>query len=96
MAVGGFDLRLTCNEDSEIAWRLARRGFKVEFDPALVVFAHDHRRLQSGVLRKTLHSLTRCALIYLNLLPDRWRRSDWGYWADRARRKPVRGTLRGG
>jgi len=80
---GGFDLRLTCNEDSEIAWRLKRLGFHIAFAPDLIVYARDHRRLQRGRLRKTLHSVTRCALLYLNLMPDRWRSHDWGYWSER-------------
>lgn len=77
---GGFDETLTCNEDSELGWRLARREYRVVFVPELIVYEHDHRRLRRGVVRKTLHSLTRCALLYANLLPQRLRHSDWGYW----------------
>jgi GT2 family glycosyltransferase len=80
---GGFDLRLTVNEDSEIAWRLKRAGFHVRFAPDLIVYARDHRRLQRGTLRKTLHSITRCGLLYFHLMPDRWRNGDWGYWSER-------------
>ena len=36
---GGFDLSLTCNEDSEIAWRLKRNGNQI-------VYASDRRRLR--------------------------------------------------
>ncbi len=79
--VGGFDLRLTCNEDSEIAWRVVRAGYRARFVPALRVYAHDHRRLRKGAARKMLHSVARCALLYLNLMPARWRTSDWGYWS---------------
>lgn len=82
-AVGGFDLELSCNEDSELGWRLQRRGFRVHYDSRLAVFARDHRRLQRGVLAKTVHSLTRCTLLYLGLMPRRWRRHDWGYWSPR-------------
>lgn len=82
-AVGGFDLRLTVNEDSEIGWRIKRRGFRIRYAPDLVVYARDHRRLKQGTARKTLHSLVRCSLLYLNLMPDRWRSHDWGYWIDR-------------
>jgi glycosyltransferase involved in cell wall biosynthesis len=82
-AVGGFDLRLTVNEDSEIAWRIKRQGFRIRYTPELVVFARDHRRLKRGTLSKTLHSIARCTLLYLNLMPDRWRSHDWGYWTDR-------------
>lgn len=78
---GGFDLRLTCNEDSELGWRIKQSGYRITFAPDLVVYARDHRRLRLGLARKTLHSLTRCLLLYLNLIPTRWRSRDWGYWA---------------
>ncbi len=81
LATGGFDPTLPCNEDSEYGWRLARRGYAVRFAPDLVVYERDHRRLQRGVVRKTVHSLVRCSLLYSGLLPDRLRRSDWGYWS---------------
>jgi GT2 family glycosyltransferase len=80
LAVGGFDETLPCNEDSELGWRLTRRGYKVVFAPELIVYERDHRRLRRGAVRKTAHSLTRCALLYVGLLPERLRRSDWGYW----------------
>ena len=80
-ACGGFDLQLTCNEDSEIAWRIKRHGYEVCFAPDLVVYARDHRRLYQGAVRKTMHSVTRCLLLYLGLIPDKWRSYDWGYWA---------------
>lgn len=80
LAAGGFDPTLRCNEDSELGWRLARRKVPVTFAPDLVVFERDHRRLRRGVVRKTLHSLTRCSLLYTGLLPERLRRGDWGYW----------------
>jgi glycosyltransferase involved in cell wall biosynthesis len=80
-AVGGFDLGLNCNEDSEIVWRIKRRGYRVLFDPGLIVYARDHRRLRAGLLRKTTHSVFRSLLLYLNLIPARWRHHDWGYWS---------------
>lgn len=80
-AVGGFDPMLNCNEDSEIVWRLKRLGYKIKFDPGLVVYARDHRRLRAGLLRKTTHSIFRSLLLYFNLIPARWRRHDWGYWS---------------
>jgi glycosyltransferase involved in cell wall biosynthesis len=79
--VGGFDLDLTCNEDSEIAWRIKRKGCRVAYAEDLRVIAHDHRRLKRGVGFKMFHSLARCTLLYLNLLPARWRKNDWGYWS---------------
>ncbi len=78
----GFDTRLTCNEDSELVWRLKRNGNRCHFDPDLVVWATDHRRLERGRLRKTVHSLLRCTLLYTGLMPNRWRERDWGYWDD--------------
>jgi glycosyltransferase involved in cell wall biosynthesis len=81
MDIGGYDLNLTVNEDSEIGWRIKRRSYRIDFAPNLVVYARDHRRLKWGATRKTWHSLLRCMLLYLNLMPDRWRSHDWGYWA---------------
>ena len=82
-AVGGFDLRLTCNEDSEVVWRVKRAGFQVRFLSELVVYASDHRRIERGRLRKTLHSIVRCTLLYTHLMPQGLRSLDWGYWQNR-------------
>lgn len=84
-AVGGFDPELICNEDSELVWRIQRAGFRTRFAVDTSVYATDHRRLDRGRVRKTLHSLMRCALLYGDLLPQAWRASDWGYWS---RRRP--------
>lgn len=81
-AVGGFDTALTCNEDSELGWRIARAGFHWRYDSRLVALAADHRRLRRGVLRKTLHTVFRCATLYLGVIPPRWRSHDWGYWRE--------------
>jgi glycosyltransferase involved in cell wall biosynthesis len=81
MALGGFDLRLVCNEDSEIAWRAKRKGYSTMFASDLVVYARDHRRLELGRIRKTLHSVIRCGLLYFDLMPNGWRSQDWGYWS---------------
>lgn len=81
-AVGGFDPELICNEDSELAWRIKRAGFRVRFASDTPVYATDHRRLERGLLRKVLHSLTRCVLLYTDLAPSRWRSGDWGYWSE--------------
>ncbi len=80
-AVGGFDSQLACNEDTELVWRVKRRGYPVLFVPELVVYAGDHRRLERGMLRKTMHSFIRCLLLYYNLIPSRSRSCDWGYWS---------------
>jgi hypothetical protein len=34
-------------------------------------------------LRKTLHSISRCFLLYANLMPVKYRNYDWGYWQHR-------------
>jgi glycosyltransferase involved in cell wall biosynthesis len=86
---GGFDQALSCNEDTEIVWRIHRRGYRVEFAPELAVFETDHRRLRRGALAKTMHTLTRCLLLYFNMMPSRWRTGDWKYWAG----LPDRGVL---
>ncbi|MEY6432982.1 glycosyltransferase [Thioalkalicoccus limnaeus] len=83
MAVGGFDVRLRCNEDSEVVWRLGRAGYSVRFCRDLPVYAIDHRRLERGRIGKTVHSLVRCALLYSNLMPPKYRGLDWGYWQNR-------------
>jgi GT2 family glycosyltransferase len=77
---GGFREELSCNEDSEIMWRVRRSGFEVELAPQLAVFARDHRRLERGAAGKMAHSLARCALLYLGWMPKRWAARDWGYW----------------
>jgi glycosyltransferase involved in cell wall biosynthesis len=80
-ATGGFDLQLSCNEDTELVWRIKQRGYPVLFVPELAVYARDHRRLERGALRKTTHSLVRYTLLYFDLIPPRWRVHDWGYWS---------------
>lgn len=82
LRAGGFDTRLACNEDSELVWRLKRNGNRCHFDPDLIVWATDHRRLERGRLRKTAHSMLRCTFLYTGVMPKRWRESDWGYWDD--------------
>ena len=85
LSVGGFDPELVCNEDSELVWRVRRAGFQTRFAADTPVYATDHRRLERGCVRKTLHTLARCTLLYADLLPRAWRASDWGYWS---RRRP--------
>lgn len=85
-AAGGFDPELICNEDSELVWRVKRAGFTVSYDPNLIVYAHDHRRLYRGLWRKSMHSIARCALLFFNAMPSRWRSSDWGYWSSPEKR----------
>jgi GT2 family glycosyltransferase len=81
--VGGFDTSLSCNEDSELVWRIQRHGFEVTYCGALRAHEFDHRRLDAGTVRKTVHSLVRCALIDCGLLSEEQKRADWGYWSVR-------------
>jgi hypothetical protein len=60
-----------------IGLAVKRNGFKTTFAPDLIVYAHDHRRLRRGTWKKTLHSLVRCMLLYLNCMPPRLRSQDW-------------------
>jgi mycofactocin system glycosyltransferase len=55
-AVGrGFDPRLRVAEDVDLVWRLTDRGWRVRYDPALVV-RHDHRIvLRSWLARKAFY-----------------------------------------
>ena len=83
LEVGGFDLNLPCNEDTDLAMRLAKAGYKLQWTPDLVVFNTDHRRLRRGILWRYGHIFTRSLLLYLSLkgaVPRRWLYSDWGYW----------------
>jgi glycosyltransferase involved in cell wall biosynthesis len=77
---GGFDLSLTCNEDSYLMWRVKRSGYDVLFFEKLRVYEFDHRRLNSGRIKKTLHSMARCAFLFSGLFPDWVRKHDWNYW----------------
>ena len=94
--LGGFRLDLRCNEDTELFLRAGRHGLRVRYDPGLVVWATDHRRLRRGLVRKSVHSLVRNALLYLvctrTALP-RLLEHDWGYWAEprSSTRSPVSG-----
>ncbi|MBI5063686.1 MAG: glycosyltransferase [Desulfatitalea sp.] len=81
-AAGGFDRRLSCNEDSELMWRIRRQGCRVVYASTLQVFEFDHRRLDTGAVRKTAHSLLRCTLLFFDLLHDTLRTHDWGYWGN--------------
>ena len=85
VAAGGFELELSCNEDSEIVFAAQRADCSIRFVPELTVYERDHRRLQRGMLRKTVHSFARCALLYTGLMPKRWRSGDWGYWSKKQR-----------
>jgi glycosyltransferase involved in cell wall biosynthesis len=80
-SVGGFDTRLTVNEDTEMMFRVKRSGYDVLFEPELRVNSFDHRRLQSGKLHKLVHSLTRCAMLWATPRSRLVRRGDWGYWS---------------
>jgi cellulose synthase/poly-beta-1,6-N-acetylglucosamine synthase-like glycosyltransferase len=80
-AIDGFDLKLTVNEDSEIAWRAKRRGYRTRFVPELEGYERDHRRLRRGTVRKTVHAVLRCLFLYLNLIPENRKSRDWGYWS---------------
>ena len=78
--IGGFDLDLTVNEDTDAMFRIKRAGWQTRFEPALGVLAFDHRRLERGSVRKTVHSFARCGLLWVRPGSQSVRRSDWGYW----------------
>jgi cellulose synthase/poly-beta-1,6-N-acetylglucosamine synthase-like glycosyltransferase len=81
--VGGFDKNFSCNEDTDLAFRLARANYHLRWEPGLLVYNTDHRRLRRGAVWRYGHILSRALLIYLSLrkvIPRRWLYSDWGYW----------------
>jgi GT2 family glycosyltransferase len=86
-ALGGFRLKLRCNEDTELFLRAGRFGMRMQFDEHLIVWARDHRRLRRGRTRKAAHSFIRNCLLYVMC---RWPRlpafleDDWGYWSQPA------------
>ena len=77
---GGFDLKLSCNEDSMLMWKVRRCGYRVKYCGKLSVYETDHRRLEKGMLRKTFHSVFRCLALFSGILPHKLRHNDWGYW----------------
>lgn len=84
MAIGGFDPHLLCNEDTDLAFRLVKAGYRAAWAPELVVYNTDHRRLRRGLAWRFAHMLSRCFLLYLSLYFPRlkpWLYSDWGYWS---------------
>lgn len=83
-AVGGFDPRLSVNEDTELMFRIARAGWRVAFEPGLSVRAFDHRRLELGLVRKVVHGAVRNTCLWLGVFPRAIRQSDWGYWGESA------------
>ena len=80
--LGGFDPGLTANEDIEALWRVRKAGWRIPFAPGLKVFERDHRRLDQGRLKKTLHGWVRPLLLFTGVGADRVRGSSWGYWTD--------------
>ena len=79
---GGFDPALTANEDIYALWRVRRAGWRVPFASGLKVYERDHRRLDQGRLKKTLHGWLRPLMLFTSLGADRVRQSSWGYWKD--------------
>lgn len=78
--VGGFDPALTVNEDTELMFRIKRAGYQIQYSPELAVHSFDHRRLESGAIRKWFHSFARCALLWAAPKSRLVRKGDWGYW----------------
>lgn len=80
LEAGGFDPALTANEDIYALWSVRRTGWRVIYAPGLKVYERDHRRLDQGRLRKTLHGWIRPVMLFTGLGDDRVRESSWGYW----------------
>lgn len=42
LAVGGFDIRLTCGEDRALLWTFLHRGYRVSAAPETTAWIHEH------------------------------------------------------
>ncbi|MBD3180265.1 MAG: glycosyltransferase [Candidatus Latescibacteria bacterium] len=78
---GGFDLDLTCNEDSMLTWCIHRCGYRVPYADNIRVYETDHRRLERGLIKKSLHSIFRCIILFSGFFTRQLRANDWGYWS---------------
>jgi glycosyltransferase involved in cell wall biosynthesis len=87
---GGFDRTLSCNEDSMLTWKVSRCGYRVPYHGELVVYETDHRRLERGPVRKSLHSIVRCTMLFTGVFAQHLRNNDWGYWNKDQHRVPER------
>ena len=79
---GGFDPALTANEDIYALWSVRRAGWRVVYAGGLKVYERDHRRLDQGRFRKTVHGWIRPLMLFTGLGDDRVRQSSWGYWEE--------------
>lgn len=77
---GGFDEDLIVNEDIYALWTMRKAGWRVPFVSGLNVLERDHRRLDQGRFRKTIHGWIRPVMLFSGLGAERVRKSDWGYW----------------
>lgn len=82
LAAGGFDEALTANEDIYALWSVRKAGWRVTYAPGLKVYERDHRRLDQGRLKKTLHGWVRPLMLFTGVGKESVRTSSWGYWAD--------------
>ena len=60
-------------------WKIRQSGYRVLFSGWLRVSKFDHRWLDPGMARKSIHSILRCFLLFSGILARHVRRSDWGY-----------------
>ena len=88
LAEGGFDPALTANEDIYALWSVRKTGWRVIYAGGLKVYERDHRRLEQGRTKKTLHGWIRPLMLFTGLGSDRVRTSSWGYWTDDESKPP--------
>ncbi|GAB5535470.1 MAG: hypothetical protein Rubg2KO_17190 [Rubricoccaceae bacterium] len=77
---GGFDEALVANEDIYALWTMRKAGWRVPFVSGLNVLERDHRRLDQGRFRKTIHGWIRPVMLFSGVGASQVRKSDWGYW----------------
>lgn len=81
---GGFDLKLSASEDTEMLWRVKKNGWKIIYHHPFKVYERDHRRLdEQGILGKTLYAWARSLMLFTGIGRESVRKSDWGYWKNR-------------
>jgi lipopolysaccharide/colanic/teichoic acid biosynthesis glycosyltransferase len=97
LAVGGFDERLSRQEDIELGFRLDRYGCRFEFDPAAFVW-HDSERPLESWLQLPAQS-ARFDVEFDRRVPDSGRlsgvhqRMTQSHWALRAARRTFRSPI---
>lgn len=85
--IGGFDPRfgagapLKAGEDAEFVYRAYKAGFKILYEPSILVY-HNHKRVHPDQIRKLQSNYVRSdgALLMKHMLEGDRRAIKWYYW----------------